>query len=153
MVPDETAQHADAVVIGDAEGVWEQRAGGRRRSRCRKSTVRNRGRAARLSTTAVSSRPPSYTPISLVQAGRGCRFACDFCSIHAFYGVYRGQRDPEDIVSEMRTLPKRRLVFFVDDNLFWTRDAFVGLMRAMTPLKMRWTCQITIDVARDPILA
>ncbi len=67
-----------------------------------------------------------YAPISLVQVGRGCRFACDFCSIHAFYGSYRDQRDPADVVAEMRTLPRRRLVFFVDDNLYWRRDAFVA---------------------------
>ena len=52
----------------------------------------------------------------------------------------------------MRALPPRRLVFFVDDNLYWRRDAFVALMRALIPLKMRWCCQITIDVARDDAL-
>ena len=67
-----------------------------------------------------------YAPISLVQVGRGCRFACDFCSIHAFYGTYRDQRDPADVVAEMRTLPRGRMVFFVDDNLYWRRDASSG---------------------------
>jgi len=37
----------------------------------------------------------------------------------------------------------------VDDNLYWRRDAFVALMHALAPLRMRWCCQITIDVARD----
>jgi radical SAM superfamily enzyme YgiQ (UPF0313 family) len=59
---------------------------------------------------------------------------------------------PPDIVAEMRALPSRRLVFFVDDNLYWRRDAFEALMRALIPLKMRWCCQITIDVARDDAL-
>jgi radical SAM superfamily enzyme YgiQ (UPF0313 family) len=52
----------------------------------------------------------------------------------------------------MRTLPRRRLVFFVDDNLYWRRDVFEALMRALIPLKMRWCCQITIDVAKDDAL-
>lgn len=152
MVPDESLQHADAVVVGDAEGAWEKvvaDAAAGRLQRLYRSTPGDGGPPVYDRSIFARRR---YTPISLVQAGRGCRFACDFCSIHAFYGTYRAQRDPADIVSEMRTLPFRRLVFFVDDNLYWRRDAFEALMRALIPLRMRWCCQITIDVARDDAL-
>jgi radical SAM superfamily enzyme YgiQ (UPF0313 family) len=149
MVPDEALLHADAVVIGDAEGSWEKvvadAAGGRLRRRYR-ATPGDGGAPTYDRSIFTGKR---YAPISLVQVGRGCRFACDFCSIHAFYGSYRAQRDPADVVAEMRNLPARRLTFFVDDNLFWRRDAFVALMQALIPLRMRWCCQITIDVARD----
>lgn len=149
MVPEESLAHADAVVIGDAEGTWEQvvadAAAGRLQRLYRSKP--GEGGAPAYDRSIFSGR--RYAPISLVQVGRGCRFACDFCSIHAFYGTYRAQRDPADIVAEMRALPRRRMVFFVDDNLYWRRDVFVALMRALIPLKMRWCCQITIDVARD----
>jgi radical SAM superfamily enzyme YgiQ (UPF0313 family) len=152
MLPEEALQHADAVVVGDAEGTWEQVIGdaeGGRLQRLYRAKPGDGGPPLYDRTIFAGRR---YAPISLVQAGRGCRFACDFCSIHAFYGTYRAQRDPADIVTEMRTLPRRRLVFFVDDNLYWRRDAFVALMQALTPLQMRWCCQITIDVARDEAL-
>ncbi len=152
MLPDESLLHADAVVIGDAEGIWEKiiaDAAAGRLQRLYRSTPGDGGAPVYDRSIFAGRR---YAPISLVQAGRGCRFACDFCSIHAFYGTYRAQRDPADIAAEMRTLPPRRLVFFVDDNLYWRRDAFVALMRALIPLKMRWCCQITIDVARDDAL-
>jgi radical SAM superfamily enzyme YgiQ (UPF0313 family) len=152
MLPDESLQHADAVVIGDAEGIWEKiiaDAAAGRLQRLYRSTPGDGGAPVYDRSIFAGRR---YAPISLVQAGRGCRFACDFCSIHAFYGTYRAQRDPVDIAVEMRALPPRRLVFFVDDNLYWRRDAFVALMRALIPLKMRWCCQITIDVARDDAL-
>jgi radical SAM superfamily enzyme YgiQ (UPF0313 family) len=149
MLPDESLAHADSVVVGDAEGIWEtvvaDAAAGRLQRLYRSKP--GEGGAPVYDRSIFSGR--RYAPISLVQAGRGCRFACDFCSIHAFYGTYRAQRDPVDVAAEMRTLPRRRLVFFVDDNLYWRRDAFVALMRALIPLKMRWCCQITIDVARD----
>jgi radical SAM superfamily enzyme YgiQ (UPF0313 family) len=152
MLPDESLRHADAVVIGDAEGTWERivaDAAARRLQKLYRTTPGDGG-APVYDRSIFAGR--NYTPISLVQAGRGCRFACDFCSIHAFYGTYRAQRAPADIVAEMRALPRRRLVFFVDDNLYWRRDVFEALMRALIPLKMRWCCQITIDVARDDAL-
>ena len=152
MLPDKSLQHADAVVVGDAEGAWEtvlaDAAAGRLRPLYRSKA--GSGGAPVYDRSIYGSR--RYAPISLVQVGRGCRFACDFCSIHAFYGTYRDQRDPADVVAEMRTLPRRRMVFFVDDNLYWRRDAFERLMRALIPLKMRWCCQITIDVAKDEAL-
>jgi len=152
MLPEESAQYADTVVVGDAEGAWEtviaDAAAGRLQRLYRSQP--GRGGAPAYDRGIYGGR--RYAPISLVQVGRGCRFACDFCSIHAFYGTYRDQRDPADIVAEMRALPRGRMVFFVDDNLYWRRDAFEKLMRALIPLKMRWCCQITIDVARDDAL-
>lgn len=152
MVPEEAAQHADAVVIGDAEGAWEQVLADAASGNLKRVYRSANGAGGPPVYDRSIFEGKKYAPISLLQAGRGCRFACDFCSIHAFYGTYRDQRDPQDIVAEMRTLPGKRLVFFVDDNLYWTRESFVALMKAIAPLKMRWTCQITIDVARDPRL-
>jgi radical SAM superfamily enzyme YgiQ (UPF0313 family) len=152
MLPEEALAHADAVVTGDAEGVWEEviaDAAANRLQRLYRSKPGAGGAPVYDRSIYAGKR---YTPISLVQVGRGCRFACDFCSIHAFYGTYRDQRDPADIVAELATLPRRRMVFFVDDNLYWRRDKFERLMRALIPLRMRWCCQITIDVARDEAL-
>lgn len=152
MLPQEALAHADAVVTGDAEGVWEQVIADAAVGHLQPLYRSKPGAGG----TPVYDRSiyagKRYTPISLVQIGRGCRFACDFCSIHAFYGTYRDQRDPAEVVAELATLPHRRMVFFVDDNLYWRRDKFERLMRALIPLKMRWCCQITIDVARDETL-
>jgi radical SAM superfamily enzyme YgiQ (UPF0313 family) len=149
MLPDEALGHADAVVVGDAEGAWEavlRDAAAGRLQRLYRSVPGQGGPPVYDRSIFASKR---YAPISLVQVGRGCRFACDFCSIHAFYGKYRAQRDPDDVVAELRALPPRRLVFFVDDNLYSSREELVRLLRALLPLKRRWCCQITIDVARD----
>jgi len=152
MLPDEALQHADAVVVGDAEGAWESvlaDASAGRLQRIYRSTPGQGGRPVYDRRVFAGKR---YAPISLVQVGRGCRFNCDFCSIHAFYGTYRDQRDPADVVAELRTLPPRRLIFFVDDNLYGNRDDLERLLRALVPLRRRWCCQITIDVARDDAL-
>ena len=145
FLPAEALQHADAVVVGDAEGAWEEVLAGRR------GIVRgdnNRTLAdTRIDRTIYEGK--KYAPIELVQYGRGCRFACDFCSIHSFYGSSLRVRPLDGLIEEIESLPSNRLLFFVDDNLFGRRSELLALLDALTTLKRRWFCQISIDVARD----
>ncbi len=154
MCPGEAAAHADAVVVGDAEGVWpallEDAEAGRLKPRYAGGMGLAEGRPLTLDRSVWAGR--KYAPIELVQAGRGCRFACDFCSIHAFYGTTRAMRPPDEVAAEIAALPGRGMIFFTDDNLYWTRDTFLALMAALAPLERRWSCQITIDMARDDSL-
>ena len=148
FLPHEALQHADAVVVGDAEGAWEEVLGGRN------GVVRGDNERPlddyRIDRSIYEGK--KYAPIELVQFGRGCRFACDFCSIHSFYGASIRARPLDGLVAEIETLPANRLLFFVDDNLFGRRSELIALLDALTPLKRRWFCQISIDVARDEAL-
>ena len=149
LAPDEALLYADAIVIGDAENVWSQ--------------VIHDARAGRLRRVYRSESPPSlcrlrpdrtifmrkpYAPVRLVQFGRGCRYACDFCSIHAFYGASLRQRPIEDVVAEISGLDGK-FVIFADDNLFVHEQQAEALFRALGPLGTRWACQISVDIARN----
>jgi len=146
----EAAQYCDAIVIGDAEGVWERivedaRAGRLARVYRQDGDIPIDG----LKPDRAIFRGKRYAPVSLVQYGRGCRLSCDFCSIHAFYKRRMVQRPVKDVVAELETLPRSRPVFFVDDNLFSDVPTLTRLLEAITPLRVRWMCQTTIDVTRD----
>jgi radical SAM superfamily enzyme YgiQ (UPF0313 family) len=41
-------------------------------------------------------------------------------------------------------------VFFVDDNLFSDVASAHALFEALLPLGVRWSCQVSVDVTRDP---
>jgi len=150
FLPDEALQHADAVVVGDAEGAWENLltdfAAGRIKARY---VGGNKLALTDYRLERSIYRDKRYAPVELVQYGRGCRFACDFCSIHAFYGTALRVRPVEGVVAEIESLPKSRLLFFVDDNLFGRKSDLHALLDALEPLDRRWSCQISIDVARD----
>jgi radical SAM superfamily enzyme YgiQ (UPF0313 family) len=151
FLPDEALQHADAVVIGDAEAVWPQVVDDARHHRLRPVY---RGSTAALAGLRLDRRifaGTRYPPIATVQYGRGCRYACDFCSIHAFYGTDVRYRPPADVAAEIAAIG-RRFVLIVDDNLLVSRDAAADLFRALRPLHVRWGCQISLDVADDPAL-
>jgi len=152
LLPEEALQHADAVVVGDAEGIWPEvvedaRAGKLRRVYQAAETPSLAGPMPRRDIF----RGKRYAPLNLVQFGRGCRFACDFCSIHAFYGTNLRWRPVEEVVAEIKSLGRRHLLF-VDDNLLADQGRAEALFRSLIPLRVRWSCQASIDVCREPRL-
>jgi len=150
FLPDEALKHGDAVVVGDAEGSWEQLLEDFRAGRMQK--VYSGGNARPLDDFALDRSiftGKKYPPVELVQYGRGCRFACDFCSIRTFYQDNLRVRPPASVAAELAQIDRKKLVFFVDDNLFNSQKHLDALLAAVRPLKLRWSCQISIDVARD----
>jgi len=152
FLPDEVLGHADAVVEGDAEGLWPQVVADARAGRL-KPRYRQDGFPA-----LAGARPDRsvfagkrYAPLALVQYGRGCRYACEFCSIRAFYGASVRRRPVPEVVAEIEQAGRRH-VFFADDNLFVDVPSARALFEAVRPLGITWSCQVSIDVARDPEL-
>src|SRR5690606_18100401 len=88
LIPDEAQQEADAIVIGDAELVWEQILSDAKQRRLQ-PVYHGVGRR---NLTGVRPRREifgdrSYQKITLVEFARGCNFKCDFCSITAFHNA------------------------------------------------------------------
>ncbi|HEX6944524.1 MAG TPA: radical SAM protein [Gemmatimonadaceae bacterium] len=150
FLPDECGMFADAVVLGDAEGTWPTVVADARRGRLR--PVYQQGAYPSLTNQPLPDRSvfdgKGYAPVTLVQYGRGCRFNCDFCSIHAFYGKSLRQRPVRDVCDEIERAG-RKYVFFVDDNLFVDVPKAKELFAAVKPLGVNWFCQTSIDIARD----
>jgi radical SAM superfamily enzyme YgiQ (UPF0313 family) len=152
FLPQEALAFADAVVVGDAEGVWEQvvrdAQAGALQGIYREPEPQP---LARLAFDRGIFRGKRYAPIPLVQYGRGCRYACEFCSIRAFYGTNLRQRPVREVVAEIEALDARH-IFLVDDNIFVDAPKAEELFRALAPLRIRWSCQISIDVAGNDAL-
>ncbi len=148
LCPDEALRYATSIVKGDAEGAWPQVIEDARTGELRRvydssfTTLDGSVRDRRI------FGKKKYKPLRLVEFGRGCRFVCDFCSIHAFYGANRRRRPVQEVVDEIRILGGGH-VFFTDDNLFNDRDALRELLTALVPLRIRWSCQVSLDVAEE----
>lgn len=152
LLPEEVLKHVEAVIIGDAEGVWPRvladTAAGRLKRIYHQEDPAPLGGPRPDRSIFAGKR---YLPIHPVQFGRGCRFACDFCSVHAFYGSRLAHRPIAEVIAEIAALPGQ-MIFLVDDNLFADRNAAEALLRALIPLNIRWVCQVSIDVAADELL-
>ncbi|MCA9395264.1 MAG: B12-binding domain-containing radical SAM protein [Candidatus Omnitrophica bacterium] len=152
FLPEEALRHADAVIIGDAEGVWERilddlRAGALRPQYRQRFFPDLSG----LKYDRRLFAGKDYVQVKPVQYSRGCRFACDFCSIHAFYGADLRQRPVAEVAAEIDGLGGGH-VFIVDDNIFVDPVKAEELFRALIPLNIKWSCQVTIDIVRHPHL-
>ena len=149
LCPDDVAPHADIVLTGNAENIWADMLGD---IRCGDYKQRYHGEASLdyglPDRSIYADKTKKYLPISLVEIGRGCRRRCEFCSISAYYqGCYKHRRI-EDIIAEIK-MCRYKLFFFVDDSIFSDREFAKELFLEVAKLKITWTTQITLDIARD----
>jgi radical SAM superfamily enzyme YgiQ (UPF0313 family) len=150
LLPREAERHANAVVTGNAEGVWPRLIDDARAGRLRKRYTGAPG-FARVPPDRSVFRGKRYLPLSLVETGRGCCFHCGFCSITRYYDACYHQRPVRDVVREIER-SGRRYFFFVDDNIGARPGYLRALARELAPLRIAWAGQASLTVARDPRL-
>ncbi len=151
VLPDEALEHADAVVIGEAEGVWEtllrdlEDGNLQRTYRAAEFCDMRNMKAPRRD---LLDRDMYVAAFNTVQATRGCPFNCDYCAVTQVYGGTFRTRPVADVVDEIRRIDTRDF-FFVDDNICGNADYAKELFRAMVPLGKIWGGQTAITFARD----
>lgn len=149
LLPDEVKEHADSVVIGNAEEVWGQLLNDFRNGLL-KPFYQSQLTETELHTSFDYNifKGKKYFPINMVEWGRGCHHSCDFCCIPAIYKGKETLRPVKDVVDDILKLDNKP-IFFVDDNLYHNKKQFKEFLVAITPLKKRWACQISVDVTND----
>ncbi|MGW8267666.1 MAG: B12-binding domain-containing radical SAM protein [Longimicrobiales bacterium] len=153
LLPEEAAAHADSVLVGDAEGAWPEVVEDLRAAELKPRYDGTPGVAQEGGVLPRWDlfRGKGYLPINLVQYGRGCHFACDFCAVSAYFRRRHHYRPVAEVVAEVQAR-KNRLFFFVDDNIISDHQAAKDLFRALIPLKVRWVSQASLDMLEDPEL-
>ncbi len=149
-LPGEAVRHADAVVIGEAEGVWSRvlaDAARRRLRRFYRSSARPE-LAGQPPPRRDLFRPGAYLTTATVETSRGCPFACEFCSVSRFYGRSYRWRPVSEVVEQVAALGQK-VVFFVDDNIFGAPARARKLFEALAPLGLTWVGQSSINIARS----
>jgi radical SAM superfamily enzyme YgiQ (UPF0313 family) len=151
LCTDEVSRYAESVVVGEAEPVWPELVDDARHGRLQPVYRGERpAQLSRLRYVRDIYAGKRYLPLGLIEAGRGCRFRCDFCAITSFFEASHRLRPVDDIVAELREQRgHKKLFFFVDDNFAGNIKAAKELLRALIPLKLRWVTQMSINAAHD----
>ncbi|HVQ00288.1 MAG TPA: radical SAM protein [Candidatus Thermoplasmatota archaeon] len=149
LLPDEAKQHADAVVIGEAELTWP-----RVLNDIANHTLKPFYRAERLvepqEIPAARHDIGAYNPFAeAMQASRGCPTGCEFCAMQIVEGNRFRARPVDHLVDEAQSI-KSRLIFFTDASLTISPPFSKTLFKALTPLNKHFDCFGNINVlSRD----
>ncbi len=158
MMPEEALAHCDAVVIGEAEGLWPRLLSdvrqGRMQRRYRHETFPQLARLGSPDWSLYDGK--GYLPFHCVETSRGCPHGCDFCSVTNYFGGCYRTRPAEEVEEEIRGLRPfegrlilKNVVFFVDDNIVGKRTHARELLARILPYRLKWVGQASTAIARD----
>jgi radical SAM superfamily enzyme YgiQ (UPF0313 family) len=138
-------------VVGEAEGVWQDVIDDFRHGTL-DDTYQTQDRPSLAGVRCDRSifRGKRYVPVTLVEAGRGCHYRCEFCAIQSYFDSTQTRRPLDDILGEIASArTSKNFFFFVDDNITSNRDEAKDFFRALIPLGIRWVSQASINAAHD----
>lgn len=154
MLPDESLQFVDAVMVGEVEGVWERVIKDFENNQLSSMYV---GLQIDLTQFKITPRHdllhPDYFWHS-VQTSRGCPFNCYFCSVSKHLGKAYRQRKVQDVLEELEGI-KSEYITFVDDNLIGyspeSKNRAMELFKGMIQRRLhkKWWMQASINAADD----
>lgn len=149
--PEEASEHADAVVVGEADSLWPVVLQDLEEGNLKPVyTCQQRESLEHTPPTRIElAREQSYASVHCLRASRGCPHGCDFCYQSSFYTPPGFRHKPTgDIVSAIRTMHARH-VFFLDDNLTADKAFAKGLFTALIPLGITWSGAATAGIGDD----
>ena len=152
VLPDEAAIHADSVVIGEAEPVWEQLLNdllaGRLAARYQAPIPNDEHLVIPWSRRDIL-KGKKYLTTQTLQASRGCPYDCPFCITTNYFGNRFRYRDSEDVLAELRSF-EGKLTVFLDDNILGDPARAKPILKGMAGMNLRWGGQGNLRFAEDP---
>ncbi len=148
-LPDEAKQHADSVVIGEAEETWPR-------------LLKDYENGA-LQPYYTSEKPPSPELIPIpnreilnrlfletgVQTSRGCPYRCKYCFIgNSDHGRIYRERPVDDVVNELKKI-RQKIIVTYDASLTIKPDHTKSLFKAIKKLHKNLICLGNINVLQN----
>ncbi len=150
-LPQEAAQHADIVVVGEAEGLWPQILSELAKGGPEHTIYQNEA-LVDMKEMVIPRRQllnrEMYSVFNTLQATRGCPFDCDYCAVTRFFGRSYRSRPVAEVVAEIESQPGKHWMF-LDDNLIPDKKYVKELFRALIPLGIAWGAQASFNLTQD----
>lgn len=153
VLPEEAGRHADAVVIGEAEGVLSTLLDDFQRGALKPLY---QGHASDNLDTLPLSRFDLLNWrhrlfLSSIQTSRGCPHNCTFCSVPAVSGHRLRMKSPATIEKELihlRRLHARQL-FVVDDNFLVNKERALDVVTLFRRYGFKWMAFANLSISED----
>ncbi|WP_335930972.1 B12-binding domain-containing radical SAM protein [Fusobacterium polymorphum] len=144
--PEECLENFDSIIIGNAENVWLKMLEDCKNNNLQKKYFGTSTSFAMPDRSIYKDR--KYSPLALIETGRGCNFSCEFCAIHSYYEKKYYRRPVEEVVQDIKNSGKK-YVFFIDDNFVADHSYALEICKAIAPLKIKWVTQGAITMAKN----
>ncbi len=157
VMPQEALQHAEAVVVGEAEEIWPRLIDDFRRNNLQPVYRQNNlSDLSRFPRPRLEVIPKEFAFRNSTLASKGCPFKCNFCFVNMFNGYRQRFRPVEDVIADLERMEgnpyQRKRVIFWDDNINGHPAYLKKLLREMIPLKKKWASAASATIANDPEL-
>ena len=153
-LPNEAKAHANAVVLGEGEVVWERLIGDLLQGEL-SAVYDARGTSFDLAQAPM----PRYELLGIdrynrltVQTQRGCPFRCEFCAASLLISPQFKLKPVDRVIAEIqhiKSLWTRPFIEFADDNTFVNKAHSKQLMRALEKEHIRWFTETDLSLADD----
>ncbi len=145
VLPEEAKQHADTVVIGEAEGVWKSLLEDIEKDNLQPFYI-SYPVDAELIPPPLGSKNYSFLPFRGIEATRGCPYKCNFCAISNSPLGYKFRMKPiEKVIKEIESLTCRGFIFY--DSSMTVNTAYTkSLFKKMRGLGKKFACFGNVDV-------
>ena len=159
LMYEEAREYANSIVIGEAEGAWEQLV----------SDFMKNGKSGLKPKYKNQSRPDlaaipfprqdllksmgNYAFTNLLHVSRGCPYNCSFCSVKQLLGSKPRHRPISDMVKQVKALRKDTLIgkvfIFLDDNIMVNSRYAKQLFKELAELDIMWISQTSVNSIDD----
>ncbi|HID92619.1 MAG TPA: B12-binding domain-containing radical SAM protein [bacterium (Candidatus Stahlbacteria)] len=149
---EEASLHADSVVLGEAEGIWEEVIDDFRKGTLKPVYAAPCPDLSKTPLPRWDLLPERNRYVTFVQTSRGCPNDCAFCSVTTFSGRKVRVRPIESVIKEIKSLGSsalKKFIIFVDDNILGNVKYAKKLFKSLIPLKIRWGSETSINLLKD----
>ncbi len=149
VMPAEALKHADSVVIGEAEEVWEDLLKDFKRGKLKKRYHKPNPSLDRyIHVKHKGGNRKRLFNITPVMTTRGCPYNCEFCSVHIINGRRIRHVPIENVVRYIEESDSKKFMF-LDDNIIGDPKYAKELFRAIKHLGIKWVGQASISFVKE----
>lgn len=158
VLPKEAKEHADSVVIGEADNIWEEILSDFEKNQF-KDFYQDQSRPdlQRLilpkwdhMNLKIYPKPIGHKlPKMPLFTTRGCTFNCKFCSVSKYFGKSFRFKPVEHVIREIENTNTSSYLF-VDDNIACNIDYSRELFKELRKKNINWFSQISTTVLKSP---
>lgn len=153
-LPEEAAEHCDAVAIGEGEAIWSDIIEDLKLGQLKQSygSIFSNFDMKDAPMPAFELLEPSKYNRLTVQTSRGCPHRCEFCAASILLSKKYKQKPKEKVLAEIdkiKSIWRRPFIEFADDNSLVDTNYWLDLLPPLKKRGVKWFAETDISLAEN----